>query len=162
MSYYYDDGEYGGGYREESVTPKVDARTLWAGGLATALVAALAGVVATLVVTGVFGIPVIAPSDAQGGIDYIGAAWLAGFGAIGGLVATALAHLLLLVAPRPMAFFGWIIALLTVALMVWPFTVGEQLRVQIASAAVYLLLGIVIGSLVSSMSTRALRPRSSA
>ncbi|PXY22520.1 DUF6069 family protein [Prauserella muralis] len=158
MSYY--DG-YGEGHREPG-TPKVAARTLWAGGLATALVAALAGVVATLVVTGVFGIPVIAPSNAQGGIDYIGAFWLAGFGAVGGLLATAVAHLLLQVAPRPMAFFGWIIALVTVALMVWPFTVGEQLRVQIASAAVYLLLGIVIGSLVSSMSTRALRPRTGA
>ncbi|ASR36155.1 hypothetical protein BAY61_15370 [Prauserella marina] len=151
MSYY--------GYEEEQARPSVDSRTLWAGGLATALVAALVGVVAVLVLRGVFGLPVIAPGNTNGALDYIGAVWLALFGAVGALLATALAHLLLLVAPRPMAFFGWIIALVTVVFVVWPFTVSETLTVRLTSAAVYLVMGIAIGSLVSGMATRALRTR---
>ncbi|PWV76902.1 hypothetical protein SAMN05421630_105120 [Prauserella marina] len=147
------------GYEEEQARPSVDSRTLWAGGLATALVAALVGVVAVLVLRGVFGLPVIAPGNTNGALDYIGAVWLALFGAVGALLATALAHLLLLVAPRPMAFFGWIIALVTVVFVVWPFTVSETLTVRLTSAAVYLVMGIAIGSLVSGMATRALRTR---
>ncbi|PRX44964.1 hypothetical protein B0I33_11063 [Prauserella shujinwangii] len=143
---------------DESERPRVDAKTLWVGGLATALVAALVGVVAVLVVRGVFGYPVIAPTNTRGAIDYIGAAWLASFGVVGALLATALAHALLMLAPRPMAFFGWIVALVTVVFVVWPFTVAESIAVQLVNAAVYLVLGIAIGSLVSGMSGRALRP----
>ncbi|WP_199432076.1 DUF6069 family protein [Qaidamihabitans albus] len=140
----------------------VDARTVWVGGLATALVAALVGVVSVLVVRGVFEIPVIAPTNTSGAIDYIGAAWLAGFGVVGSLLATALAHLLLVLAPRPMVFFGWIVALVTVVFVVWPFTVAESLTVQLVNAAVYLVMGIAIGSLISGMAGRALRPAQNA
>jgi hypothetical protein len=40
----------------------VDSGRLWAGGIASAVVAALAGVVGFLVVRGLFGIPVLAPA----------------------------------------------------------------------------------------------------
>ncbi|OLT49009.1 hypothetical protein BJF85_10660 [Saccharomonospora sp. CUA-673] len=130
---------------------------LWAGGAATALVAALIGVVATLVVTGVLDIPVIAPATVDGsGVDYIGAMWLAGFGVVGSFLATALAHLLMLVAPRPMSFLGWVVGLVTIVFVVWPFTITVELEVQIASALVYIVMGIAIGSLVSGMASRAL------
>jgi hypothetical protein len=39
----------------------VDARRLWFGGLATALVAALIALVGIVVARGVFGIPILAP-----------------------------------------------------------------------------------------------------
>ncbi|KID31529.1 hypothetical protein HQ32_01348 [Prauserella sp. Am3] len=160
-SYYGSDGydsygDHGGRRRVTSSRPRVNAGTLWAGGAATALVAALVGVVATLVVTGVFDIPVIAPANAEGAVDYIGAVWLAGFGVVGSFLATALAHLLMLVAPRPMAFLGWIVGLVTVVFVVWPFTIAVELEVQIASALVYIVMGIAIGSLVSGMATRAI------
>lgn len=143
------------GHSDRSV---VDARTLWVGGLATALVAALVGVVCVLIVRGVFGLPVIAPANTTGAFDYIGAVWLATFGAVGALLATGLAHLLLLAAPRPHVFFVWIIGLVTVVFVVLPFTVAERLTVQLANAAVYLVLGIAIGSLIAGMSGRATRP----
>nr|WP_246381910.1 DUF6069 family protein [Prauserella isguenensis] len=160
-SYYGSDGyESHGGYGDHrhaaSAKPHVNAGTLWAGGAATALVAALVGVVATLVVTGVFDIPVIAPANAEGAVDYIGAVWLAGFGVVGSVLATALAHLLLLVAPRPMAFLGWIVGLVTVVFAVWPFTIAVEIEVQVASALVYVVMGIAIGSLVTGMATKAL------
>ncbi|GAA1192636.1 hypothetical protein LY12_001550 [Prauserella alba] len=160
-SYYGSDGyESHGGHGDyrhaDSAKPRVNAGTLWAGGAATALVAALVGVVATLVVTGVFDIPVMAPANAEGAVDYIGAVWLAGFGVVGSLLATVLAHLLLLVAPRPMAFLGWIVGLVTVVFAVWPFTIAVEIEVQVASALVYVVMGIAIGSLVTGMATKAL------
>ncbi|WP_216216952.1 DUF6069 family protein [Amycolatopsis aidingensis] len=151
-SYYYGGGEY-----DDADKPTVNARTLWFGGLATALVAALTAVLAVLVVEGVFDIPVLAPSNAEGAIDHVSALWLAMFAAIGALVATALAHVLLMFAPRPMAFCGWIIALITAFLVVWPFTIDLRLETQIANAAIYLVIGIAIGSLVTSMANRAVR-----
>ncbi|OLF12044.1 hypothetical protein BLA60_08435 [Actinophytocola xinjiangensis] len=140
---------------DESVS--VEAGRMWTGGLATAVVAALVAVVGVLVIRGVFGIPVIAPGNTPGAIDYVGAVWVAGFSVLGALLATALAHVLLLVAPRPMIFFGWIIALATVAMTVWPFSVEVAPDVRVANAALYLLIGISIGSLVVNAAGAAVR-----
>lgn len=144
---------------ESSARPAVDARSLWTGGAATALVAALAAIVGVLVVRGVLSIPVIAPANTEGAIDYVGAVWLAGFAAIGGLMATAIAHVLLLFAPRPMAFFGWIVGLVTVAFAVWPFTVRVDSEVRIANAVLYLVIGIAIGTLLTTTANQAVRQR---
>ncbi|SFQ42749.1 hypothetical protein SAMN05421810_107109 [Amycolatopsis arida] len=141
--------------------PSVDTRTLWMGGLATALVAALVAVVAVLITDGVFDVPVIAPANTRGAFDYVGAGWLAAFAAIAALLATAIAHLLLLLAPRPMAFFTWIIALGTVAFAVLPFTTSVRLPVQLTNAAIYLVIGVAIGTLIAGMAGRAQRPRRS-
>ena len=46
--------------------PTVDAKRLWAGGAATALVAALAAVVGLLIVRGLLDIPVITPATTVG------------------------------------------------------------------------------------------------
>ncbi|WP_172650088.1 hypothetical protein [Rhodococcus opacus] len=52
--------------RPATPTPTVDARRLWAGGAATALVAALAAVVGLLIVRGLLDIPVITPATTVG------------------------------------------------------------------------------------------------
>lgn len=127
----------------------VDPRSLWSGGAATAVVAALVAVVGVLVLRGVFSVPVIAPSNANAVIDYVGAIWLAIFAMLGSLLATALAHVLLLLAPRPMAFFGWIEGLVTLAFVVWPYTVRVSGTVQFANAVLYLAIGTAIGILVN-------------
>jgi hypothetical protein len=131
---------------------------LWTGGAATAVVAALVAVVGVLVVRGVFGIPVIAPGNTDAVIDYVGAIWLAVFAAVGSLLATALAHVLLLLAPRPMAFFGWIEGLVTLAFVVWPYTVRVSGTVQIANALLYLAVGTAIGILVNFAANQTIRP----
>jgi hypothetical protein len=137
----------------------VNARSLWTGGVATALVAALVAIVGVLIIRGVLSIPIIAPANTTGAIDYVGAVWLAGFAALGGLVATALMHVLLLLAPQPMAFFGWIIGLVTLAFAVWPFTVKVGSDVRIANAVLHVMIGIAIGTLLLMTSDQAMRQR---
>jgi hypothetical protein len=70
------------------------------------------------------------------------------------LLATALAHLLLLSTPRPLAFFGWIIGLATVLVVLLAFRTTAPLAQKAATAAVYLILGVAIGSLVSGVADR--------
>lgn len=136
----------------------IDARSLWTGGAATAVVAALVAIVGVLVVRGVFGLPVLAPGNTDGAIDYVGAIWLTVFAVVGSLLATAAAHVLLLLAPRPMAFFGWIEGLVTVAFVIWPYTVRVGATVQFASAVLYLAIGTAIGILVTFAANQSRRP----
>jgi hypothetical protein len=100
---------------------QVDARRLWAGGAATAVVAALAVVAGVLVARGVLGIPVLAPRAASD-LGNSSTAVYAGLAAGCALLATALLHVLLLGAPRPFLFFAWITALGDVAAAAAPFT----------------------------------------
>lgn len=137
--------------------PAVDSRSLWTGGAATAVVAALVAIVGVLLVRGVFGVPVIAPGNANGVIDYVGALWLTLFAVLGSLLATGLAHVLLRLAPRPMAFFGWIEGLTTLAFVIWPYTVRVSATVRFASAALYLGIGLTIGILVTFAAGQAVR-----
>jgi len=145
--------------RSQTAQPvTVDAQSMWTGGAATAVVAALVAVVGVLLIRGVFAVPVIAPGNATGSIDYVGAIWLTLFAVIGSLLATALAHVLVVLTPRPMAFFGWIQGLVTLAFVIWPFTVGVGVSVQLASAALYLAIGLSIGILVTFAANQAVRP----
>jgi hypothetical protein len=145
----YDDPSYDRTQRM-SHSSRVDARKLWAGGVATALVAALIAFIALLVARGIFGIPVLAPTDAGviGDATTIGLCSLA---AVGALVATALMHLLLLTTPQPRTFFTIIAGLVTVALALTPFTLDAQQSTIIATALVYLVTGGVIVVLVGSV-----------
>lgn len=135
----------------------VDAGRMWTGGAATAIVAALLAFVGALIIRGVFGVPIIAPGNTPGTIDYVGAVWVGAFSALGTLLATGIAHTLLLIAPRPMVFFGWIIGLATLAMAVWPFSVPAADNVRLANAALYLAIGIAIGSLLVNTANGAVR-----
>jgi hypothetical protein len=137
-------------------TPAVDAGRLWAGGMATALVAALVVVVGILIARGIFDIPVLAPKGdgAWGDADTATYALFAGLAA---LLATALMHLLLVFAPRPGAFFGWIITLATLVGVAGPFATDAELAAQVATALINLVLGLAIGSLVVSAAHSAVR-----
>ena len=115
--------------------PSVDAGRLWAGGIATAIVACLIGLVGVLV-----------------------ARWLLGIAAAS-LIATLLLHLLLLSTPRPLAFFGWIIGLATVLGVVIPFSTTAPLDQKAATAVVVVVLGIAIWTLLSGVGARSIRVR---
>jgi Family of unknown function (DUF6069) len=136
----------------------VDLGQLWAGGLATAVVAALIALVGILVCRWLFKVPILAPShDGAWGDASTGAYVAASAGAA--IVATAIMHLLLLATPRPQVFFGWIIALATIIGVVFPFSTTAPLSQKGATAVVNLILGIAIGSLVTSVAARAVRRR---
>jgi hypothetical protein len=133
----------------------VDAGKLWAGGAATALVAALVAVVGLLVAM-VFGVEPLRPLLGDG-IDrpVVRFAVLA---AAAALLATALMHGLILATPRPQSFFTWIVILVTAAAALLPFLRDAEIEEQAATSLIYIAVGLCIGSLVTSVATRSLRP----
>lgn len=137
--------------------PRVDATQLWAGGVATAVVAALVAVVGILLCRWLFNIPILAPRR-DGAWGSASTGWYAVCAAAVALVATALMYLLAMALPRPNAFFAWIIALATLVAVVFPFSTTAPLSQKAATAAVNLVLGIAIGSLISGVAARATRP----
>ena len=50
--------------------------------------------------------------------------------------------------PRPFLFFGWIVALVTTLVVVYPFSTTAPLGAKIATAAVFLAIGAMTGTLV--------------
>lgn len=101
--------------------PGVDQVRLWAGGLVTAVVVALLTLVIWWVVRDVLDVPSVHvmgersfATDAA--IDDAIAVFVAT------LVATMLLDVLLLLAPTPLRFFGWLVGLVTVVLALAPWT----------------------------------------
>jgi hypothetical protein len=116
--------------------PRLEVGRLWAGGVATAVVAALLALVGVLIVRAVL---------------RIGSAAAA-------IAATGLLHLLLVAAPRPLTYFSWIVGLLTAAAAVIPFTYSANLAVAFAQGIIHLVVGAAIGSLLSGAAANATRP----
>ncbi|WP_188193428.1 DUF6069 family protein [Nonomuraea sp. SYSU D8015] len=133
-----------------------DARLLWTGGAATALVAALIVLVGVLFTRGVLGIPVLAPERAGVFGDSTTVTY-AVCAAATAFAATALLHLLLIAAPSPFTFFAWITALGTLAAAIAPFTRDALPASQITAATVNLAVGIALISLLSGVARSALR-----
>jgi hypothetical protein len=134
----------------------VDAGRLWAGGFATALVAALIAVAGILIARGVLKIPVLAPKEqgTWGSASTLTYAVVAfGFG----LIATGLIHALLLSTPSPFNYFGWIMGLVTVVAAALPFTSGAELDAKIATAIINALIGIAVWTLTDSSARRSFK-----
>ena len=134
----------------------VDARTLWAGGAASAIVVGLLALVGVLVSRWLFNLPVLAPrQDGAYGDVRTTALILAAMAAA--LAATGLVHLLMLGTLRPLMFFGWIVGLMTTIMAIFPFSTTAALDAKIATALVNLAIGAVIGMLVSGVAARSVR-----
>jgi len=134
----------------------VDARKLWAGGVATAIVAGLIAVAGILIARGLFDVPILAPKG-EGVWGDADTAKYALWCALGALVATGLLHLLLVTTPRPLRFFKWIIALATLVAAVAPFGTSGSTESKIATAVINLVIGIAIGALLSGVALPAQR-----
>ena len=143
---------------EPEPTRRVDARPLWSGGVATAVVAALIALVGILVCRWLFNVPILSPrrEGAWGNASTVGYVFAA---AACALVATALMYLLLISTPYPRVFFGWIIGLATLVAVVYPFSTTAPTSQKFATAVVNLVLGVAIGSLITEVSRRATRRR---
>jgi hypothetical protein len=150
----YQDGAAG---PDATRAPRINVARLWSAGIATAIVAALIGLVGVLVVRAVFKIAVYAPSEA-GAFGNSATVLLCVLSAVAALAATGLVHLLLLGTPSPLSYFGWIIGLLTVVAVVLPFLSGAPLVTAAATAVIHLVIGLAIGSLVSGAAASAIRP----
>jgi hypothetical protein len=135
---------------------RVDEARLWSGGGATAIVAALIALVGVLISRWLFLFPVLAPkSDGTYGDAHTTGVVLVAAGSA--IVATGLLNLLLLGTPRPLAFFGWIIALATVLVVVLPFRTTAPLSAKLATAVIGLVIGIAIGTLLTGVASRSIR-----
>ncbi|MFC5946976.1 DUF6069 family protein [Pseudonocardia lutea] len=137
--------------------PAVDAGRLWAGGLATALVAALAGLVGALVVRVLTGFVPAAHAIGTGIFGTTGVILLCTLAATAALVATGVAHLLLLSTPRPLEYLGWIVGLGTAAAVVLPFVTTASLGAALALAAVHLVIGLAVATLTGNAAAASLR-----
>jgi Family of unknown function (DUF6069) len=135
---------------------RVDAGRLWSGGVATAVVAGLVALVGVLVCRWLFSIPILAPKK-DGAYGDVHTTAIVLVAAAAALAATGLVYLLLLSTPRPLTFFGWIVGLATVLVVILPFRTTAPLSAKVATGFVDLVIGIAIGSLVGSVATRSVR-----
>jgi hypothetical protein len=136
--------------------PRINAGRLWAGGLATAAVAALAAIVGILLARGVFDVAVLAPRSegTWGDAD----TWTyAAVAALVALLATGLLQLLMMFSPDPLRFFRWVVALLTLVGLLAPIA-AERTWPGVATGLINLALGVTIGTLLSGVARSATRP----
>lgn len=134
----------------------VAAGRLWAGGAATAVVAALIAIVGIMLARGVFDVPILAP-EGEGTWGDADTGRYALYCALAALIATGLMHLLLVSTPRPQQFFNWIMGLATVAAAVAPFATSGSTESKVATAVINLIVGIAITSLVNGAARAARR-----
>src|SRR6202044_3142489 len=143
---------------DDAGSPRVrpDSGRFWAGAVATAIVAALIALVGILICRWTLNIPILAPAgDGAWGDAHTGEYVLVA--ALVALVAAGLLYLLVLSTPQPTVFFRWIIGLVTLIAVVYPFSTGAPLDQKFATAAVNLVLGIAIISLLTAVAARAIR-----
>ena len=130
----------------------VEAGRFWAGAAATALVAALIGLIGVLVFERIFAIDLVPPPDVfSTGSQQ--AAWAID-AAILALLAAGLLHVLILSTPRPRAFFGWIMALVIVVITALPFAWSSDATAAAVSGLINLLIGIAVWSLLAGVAGR--------
>lgn len=123
--------------------------------MAAAVVAALIVVVGVMISNRLLGIRVLTPdgTSAYGSTATTGYAISA---AVAALIATLLLYVLMLSTPEPTKFFGWIAGLFTVIITILPFMHSADLIKQVATAAINLVIGIAIFSLLASIGRTAI------
>lgn len=138
------------------VTGRMDAGRLWAGGLATALVAALIAVTGIVVTRGLLDVAVLAPEGDGVWGNATTAAYALAAGGVA-IAATALMQVLALTTPRYGRFFTWIMALLTATATALPLGLPAGLASRVATAVINLLIGIAITSTLTAVARTAVR-----
>jgi hypothetical protein len=136
--------------------PSVNAGRLWAGGGATAIVAALVAIVGILIARGIVGVAILSPKGA-GAWGNASTPTYAILSAVVALLATGLLHVLLLTAPRATLFFAWIMVLVTAIGVVLPLGLLHHNDNRIATSALNLVIGLVITLLLVGVGHSATR-----
>jgi hypothetical protein len=134
---------------------RIDTRTLWNGGLATAAVAATAAAGGTAAARRLLSLPVLllTPFGVRG---YAPVGLFALVAAAAALTVTALAHVLVLLVPAPLVFVAWIAASMTALAAVWPFATDAPAGAKWATAILDLLVGVCVGTLATGAGARAM------
>ncbi|WP_029290115.1 DUF6069 family protein [Cellulomonas sp. HZM] len=132
----------------------LNAGQYWGGVVATAVVAALVGVVGVVVFEKILDVDLVV-QDPFGTDSHLGAYVVGGVAAA--LLAGGLLHLLVVSTPRPRAFFGWIVGLATLVVALLPLTWTDDTTRALCSGLVNLVMGIAIWSLLASVLARTTR-----
>lgn len=138
-------------YYAPTRTPRPDPAKLWAGGGATAVVAALAAIVGILIARGLAHVAILAPEGAGAWGNASTVAYALGSAACA-LLATGLLHFLLVTTPRATQFFGWIMVLITIVAVVIPLSLVVDMSNKIATALLNLVIGLVVTTLLTNIS----------
>lgn len=135
---------------------RADAGRLWAGGAATALVAAGVALIGVMVLDKMLDAAVLVPGA---GRETAGEAMtvLPISAAIITLLATGLLHVLMTTTPQAPQFFGWISALVLALVVLQVFLSEAKLITEVQSAVLYLLIGIAMISSLLGVSRTAVR-----
>jgi hypothetical protein len=136
---------------------EVVGKRLWAGGVATAVVAAGIAIVGVLILTNVFDLG-IQTAERSGALVDNAITIIPVCAAIAALAGTALLHLLLLTTPRPATFFSALVVLALVVLLLQVFLARGSVVDHIATAVLYAAIGLAIISMLSGVSRTAVRP----
>jgi hypothetical protein len=112
--------------------------------------------VGILIARGIFDVPVLAPTD-EGTWRGAETGRYALYAAAAAILATVLIHGLILFVPSYSLFFTWIMVLATAAAVLAPFTTDAERSAQVATGLINLVLGVAIGSLLSSVAGSAIR-----
>ncbi|CCH30154.1 DUF6069 family protein [Actinosynnema sp. NPDC047251] len=132
------------------------AGRLWAGGFATAVVAALLAVVGILIARGLLGVAVLAP-EGEGAWGNANTVAYALGAALAALLATGLLALLIVSTPRSRQFFTWIGLLLTAIAVILPLGIGGFVGPGLATALINLVLGVSIVLMLNGVARSAYR-----
>ncbi|MFC3965720.1 DUF6069 family protein [Nocardia jiangsuensis] len=135
--------------------PKINLGRLWAGAVGTAAVVALVIVVLIMLIRGILKIAVLSPEGA-GAYGTVSTTSYAVAGAAAAIAAAGLLNLLLALMPSPMQFFYWITGLLTALATLVPFTLVAGVDAKIATAAINLIAGLCIISLLGGVGASAI------
>lgn len=135
---------------------RADASRLWAGGVATALVAAGVALVGVLVLHRLLHASVLTPSG-RTAVPDDAMVVLPISAAVATLLATGLLHMLMATTPQAAQFFGWISSLLVAVVVLQVFVVGADLMAEVRTAVLYLLIGVAIISSLFGVSRTAVR-----
>ncbi|NLG54284.1 MAG: hypothetical protein GX542_01310, partial [Rhodococcus sp.] len=131
--------------------PRIDNGPFFAGIAATALVAAIAGWVATAILQAIYSRIEWGTVWAYGAGD----PWTAAFtGAVAAILSGALMWLLVQGVPSPMTFYSWIGTLIVIAVVALPFLAANTWQAALGAGVVHGLLGIVIITLTDVVAGR--------
>ncbi|MBP2328615.1 hypothetical protein JOF56_009000 [Kibdelosporangium banguiense] len=142
--------------RRPDSTRSFDIDRLWAGGGATAVVAALLAVVGILIARGLLDVAVLAPKG-EGAWGNANTLTYSLVSAGCALVAAGLMHLLLVTTPNATRFFGSIMVLLTLVAVVLPLSLDVRLESRIFTAVLNFLIGLTITLLLLGVAASARR-----
>jgi hypothetical protein len=113
------------------------------------VVAAGVAIVGLLIARGILDIPVLVERD--GDLVNADTWWYAGIAFVGAILATALLHILILWAPQPFRFFGWIVGLATAISVLLPYATDAETSSKVATSLINLAIGLCIGSIVGGV-----------